>query len=581
MSYLRDEFLEFCALSEFVITDVQNQVIDSIFSNFEEQKNQNVIMPNAGGKTNLTYLLSAFFASENNKVLAYTSEPSHSVNDQIPGQMPFINNVLNWLKLVSIKNPTNITFDNNSYDYIFIDVLSAYDFETINKDSFSDWLYDTTTKNHANFDNYRPSFKELAWIGYNSIKRIIKNSNARVVIFSNTENTKLLNDALESYATINITGNYYFDSPYKTTIPKSIYGPKDIENTILIVSKNYNTRLKNLNKKQRLYLDRQFKTTDSKIDEMHFDISQKLASIELKLDSLKNVTNDIGYEMISVDSKIDNIDSKINDIYYKLAESHNSILSIQQSIGECKNKIALFEELVPITENKLEEAIKEITDNIMNDINILSKTNTYQNFETLLKIKMGENAWNKLQEKSKKFLISAQYNFSENMVLGDNIDYSSICILVTKAFEYEISLRFINGYKDFVKSKVGNDLGKWPSELVVITKNGRKYEKSIDSFTLGNSSFLMGFLPKNDNQANKNKDCFRSYCANTLFTNEAKKNIDLLLKKFDAQIYNIKENYRNPAAHKNNVTMTTASECINYILDVEKVLKNMLECFNF
>ena len=131
MSYLRDEFLEFCALSEFVITDVQNQVIDSIFSNFEEQKNQNVIMPNAGGKTNLTYLLSAFFASENNKVLAYTSEPSHSVNDQIPGQMPFINNVLNWLKLVSIKNPTNITFDNNSYDYIFIDVLSAYDFETM------------------------------------------------------------------------------------------------------------------------------------------------------------------------------------------------------------------------------------------------------------------------------------------------------------------------------------------------------------------------------------------------------------------------------------------------------------------
>lgn len=46
-------------------------------------------------------------------------------------------------------------------------------------------------------------------------------------------------------------------------------------------------------------------------------------------------------------------------------------------------------------------------------------------------------------------------------------------------------------------------------------------------------------------------------------------------------IRHVKNSYRNPAAHKNIMTMSEASECLDYILEIERVVKIMLEQFSF
>lgn len=57
--------------------------------------------------------------------------------------------------------------------------------------------------------------------------------------------------------------------------------------------------------------------------------------------------------------------------------------------------------------------------------------------------------------------------------------------------------------------------------------------------------------------------------------------LDGIINKLDKEIKIIKDNFRNPAAHKNSISMLEASACIDYILEIERVLKYMLEMFNF
>ena len=55
----------------------------------------------------------------------------------------------------------------------------------------------------------------------------------------------------------------------------------------------------------------------------------------------------------------------------------------------------------------------------------------------------------------------------------------------------------------------------------------------------------------------------------------------VVINELDKEIKIVKDNFRNPAAHKNSISMLKASACIDYILEIERVLKYMLEMFNF
>lgn len=53
------------------------------------------------------------------------------------------------------------------------------------------------------------------------------------------------------------------------------------------------------------------------------------------------------------------------------------------------------------------------------------------------------------------------------------------------------------------------------------------------------------------------------------------------LNEFASQVETIKEEYRNPASHTNELKFTKAQECLDLIIDVEKLLKKMLDTFDY
>ena len=54
-----------------------------------------------------------------------------------------------------------------------------------------------------------------------------------------------------------------------------------------------------------------------------------------------------------------------------------------------------------------------------------------------------------------------------------------------------------------------------------------------------------------------------------------------LLSDYAEDIERVRKDYRNPSAHTNALTKIRAKECFDLVLDVEKLLKKMLDSFDY
>ena len=102
----------------------------------------------------------------------------------------------------------------------------------------------------------------------------------------------------------------------------------------------------------------------------------------------------------------------------------------------------------------------------------------------------------------------------------------------------------------------------------------------LEDFTLGACPYIMGILG-NYNDKMENKLYFEKYCKEKLLISTTDNELIHKLQLFNEYIRNVKDKYRNPAAHKSTMTMSEASDCLDYILEIERVLKIMLEHFAF
>lgn len=104
----------------------------------------------------------------------------------------------------------------------------------------------------------------------------------------------------------------------------------------------------------------------------------------------------------------------------------------------------------------VDKIVLKLTQQISEEIQQFEKTGAYRNHAKLVEARMGEEAWKKLTDESKRFLITAKFMFEENVILGDSVDYSSICLLASKAIEVELAKRFVKSYCKYLEERCGN-----------------------------------------------------------------------------------------------------------------------------
>ena len=209
----------------------------------------------------------------------------------------------------------------------------------------------------------------------------------------------------------------------------------------------------------------------------------------------------------------------------------------------------------------------------------ISQDPAYKQEENKLIDFFSHETWDKLSDDSKIFLITAKFMYNKFIKLDEIIDYSGVCILITKALEIEIIKRFFTNFIKFLDNNYNKNYIQYPTSLL--------YEGVIplspEKVTMGNIAFILCEKENwndNEKQIKNNKERLLEYCRQCIFSNKSTEEIEKLLYSYVSSIEMIKIKYRNPSAHINHVQRKTAKECLDLLVDNQKLLKKILDSFD-
>lgn len=293
--------------------------------------------------------------------------------------------------------------------------------------------------------------------------------------------------------------------------------------------------------------------------------------------------------------------SALYDIQSTVHATQEAVNTISRQLEELSTRVTDYQELasrqvgLSADNEELQELVlKSFTDTcvdrIMSSVNTSNAGALYDNEERRLVESLGGDAWGKLDEDSKRFLISSKFMYSRLVDIDDAVDYSGVCLLVTKALELELGKRFCTGYVQYYKEAHPGRRAKRHAPAPLLDKNGGYI--SAKDFTLGSFPYITGKLSAKDRDGNvisdedkqRTRDCMLEYAKERLLrtysSNHSDEDVLDLLDDYERDIDRVRKYYRNPSAHTNALTRISARECFDLVLDVEKLLRTMLESFD-
>ena len=265
---------------------------------------------------------------------------------------------------------------------------------------------------------------------------------------------------------------------------------------------------------------------------------------------------------------VENIDAKLDII------SDN--LNIIQSHSKKLIEAAWSEEEI---DRIIEVHTTQCVENILEYKKEISKDDQFRSEEIKLIDTFSQKTWDKLSDDSKTCLITAKFMYNKFITMEEVIDYSGVCILLTKALEIEIFKRFFTNFIEFLDERYNKDYTQYPTALLYNENAPLRPQR----FTMGKIAFVLCKKKDwndSDEQNQNNKEKLLEYCRERIFSNKSTKEIERLLDSYASSIEMIKDKYRNPSAHRNHVQRKTAKDCFDLIVDVYKLLKEMLDSFD-
>ena len=280
----------------------------------------------------------------------------------------------------------------------------------------------------------------------------------------------------------------------------------------------------------------------------------------------------------------------IPEIYSKVNQIDKNIINISNKIDDLSCQITNYQSLMQKQLNLFEDEkdrdklistfVDECAEKIVNELKTADAEKERDKQQKKLILSLGETTWNKLEIKSRTFLISSKLVF-DKLILDDDVDYSGVCLLVTKALEVELSKRFCDYFIMYLKNKYPGKTNYSSYPTCLLDKYGNPIKGK--QFTLGTFAYLVGVKIDDllsDSQRENNKSKLLEYLRDELLPNKTDNEILELMQYYAGEIETVKNDYRNPAAHTNELTKIDAEQCFNLVLDVEKLLKRMLDEFS-
>ena len=292
-----------------------------------------------------------------------------------------------------------------------------------------------------------------------------------------------------------------------------------------------------------------------------------LTKMELVLKRINQLENNV----IRIETKIDYVSEKLEAISKQISD-YQSLLSRQLDLATNENEIERI--MSAFTDECTSRIVREVKDTVI--------SNTYDSEKAKVIDSLGEDAWNKLDPSSQIFLVTAKVTYNSLLGLKDVIDYSGVCLLVTKAVEVEMNNRFCRDYLMYLREKYPGkeNYSVYPTPLL------NEFGKPIRNkdFTLGNVAHVLCYIIKpglSDEQIRNNENRLIEFVSEHLMKGKDEPIIKNNMETIAEAVESIRKDYRNPSAHTNSLQQINAKQCFDLVIDVEKLLKYMLESLDY
>lgn len=295
-------------------------------------------------------------------------------------------------------------------------------------------------------------------------------------------------------------------------------------------------------------------TNSSGSSEKIAQYNKMLAERDFEISILKAVAASAGVDMRGLEKGI----SEITEMKHEFSEKFDQTTDPFEQ-----------EKLESSFQNEVSELLVTITNNMMT----LANRDSY---EKVMIDQLGERVWNELlTARSRTYLISAMMTFDSMNKLTDHssLDYSGVCLQVTKVLDEEMAARFYTLYKRYLYKNYLLD--NWPRAMK--TKHGDEPLPSND-FTIGSIAHVIGVGVRGriyDPTAYEQVQGFAKKCLykEGMTDQEIR---DHLIKCVECA-EKTRKDYRNPAAHREAMSYISAKECIDYLIEQTKMLKQVLQ----
>lgn len=245
-----------------------------------------------------------------------------------------------------------------------------------------------------------------------------------------------------------------------------------------------------------------------------------------------------------------------------------------------------IQELKQYSENQLDgESFKTISDKcsafllrLQNDP--MKQIDIQKKYKDIIVKSMGKSAWEKLSYIGQKCLISSELTYHDMKDYNQLYDFSAVCIQVSKAVEYELTRRFFVLYIPYLEvlyDKTNNPDDFFDNIPHVIKKKERNGIRILkeQEVTLGTIPFIVGLNLDGVITDQSAYDEFEGYASKELLLHS--QDVKKTLAKHIKYIVRIKNDYRNKAAHKNPLDVVSARSCLDYVIEVQRTLGQMLD----
>lgn len=208
-------------------------------------------------------------------------------------------------------------------------------------------------------------------------------------------------------------------------------------------------------------------------------------------------------------------------------------------------------------ESYIENSITKLTST--DAFNILSEA-VVSNMEN----EIGKTHWERLEEKSKLFITTAEVLREFLQAFNDNLDYSPPTLNYCKSVENELNEKLLIPFKYFCKSrKIKLKSSDYDSKLSIV------FFSDNMNLTLGEHVYILRKILNNKNLSNIESDYKRFF----MISNPSS------LDKLNQRINIITKFYRNPSGHTEVINQQKCLECRNSILAKDGVLSEIMGIF--